>query len=108
MGGYAGAAGRFPCRAAPRVPARTALGNDSTARQVTVLVTGALHRAYGLHGRPPKLSRPEPSTALTFPDPNEREQPLARPIANLRQHHTSHTKKGFTRPLIPPRSCAST
>ncbi|MFJ2559272.1 MULTISPECIES: hypothetical protein [unclassified Streptomyces] len=81
------------------------LGNDTVSRQVTVLVTetGVLHRAHGLYGKQPRLSAPEPSIALTTRNPNfEGENPLARPIADLRRHHASYTTKGYTRALIPP------
>ncbi|MFJ5098959.1 hypothetical protein [Streptomyces sp. NPDC088557] len=81
------------------------LGNDTTARQVTALVTegGYLHRAQGLYGKLPRLSRPERSRAVDSRNPSFRgEHPLARPIADLRRHHTEYTKKGYTRVLIPP------
>ncbi|MFF2231196.1 hypothetical protein [Streptomyces anulatus] len=81
------------------------LGNDSTTRQVTVLVTkgGCLYRAQGLYGKLPRLSRPELSPAVKCRLPSFRgEHPLARPIADLRSHHTAYTKKGYTRVLIPP------
>ncbi|MFI7337050.1 hypothetical protein ACIBUY_03820 [Streptomyces sp. NPDC050085] len=81
------------------------LGNDATGRQVTALVTesGVLHRAQGIYGKLPRVSRPEPSIALTSPNPDFKgENPLARPIAKLREHHVHYTKKGYRRPLIPP------
>ncbi|MER6723062.1 hypothetical protein [Streptomyces halstedii] len=81
------------------------LGNDSTTRQVTVLVTeaGYLHRAQGLYGKLARLSRPERSPAVNNPLPSFRgEHPLARPIADLRRHHAAYTRKGYTRILIPP------
>ncbi|MFI5705274.1 hypothetical protein ACIA78_35190 [Streptomyces xanthochromogenes] len=81
------------------------LGNDTTSRQVTVLVTeaGVLHRAHGLYGKPARLSTPEPSRTLTNRIPAFKgETPLARPLANLRAYHASYTKKGYARTLIPP------
>ncbi|GAA3091517.1 hypothetical protein GCM10017562_73360 [Streptomyces roseofulvus] len=81
------------------------LGNDILTRQVTVLVTesGVLHRAQGLYGKLPRVSPPVPSVALTTSLPDFRgENPLARPIADLRQQHASYTRKGYQRILIPP------
>lgn len=81
------------------------LGKDATSRQVTVLVTesGVMHRAHGPYGKLARLSAPEASLALTTPGRRfEGEQPLARPIAKLREHHATYTKKGYTRALIPP------
>ncbi|MGW1767241.1 hypothetical protein ACWCQL_24635 [Streptomyces sp. NPDC002073] len=81
------------------------LGNDTTGRQVTVLVTarGVMHRTHGLYGKPARLSTPEPSIALTTRSPFfAGEHPLARPLADLRERHASSAKKGFTRALIPP------
>lgn len=81
------------------------LGNDSTTRQVTILVTkgGYLYRAQGPYGKLPRLSRPELSPAVRCRLPSFRgEHPLARPIADLRRHHAAYTKKGYTRVLIPP------
>ncbi|WP_031014012.1 hypothetical protein [Streptomyces sp. NRRL F-5727] len=81
------------------------LGNDTLTRQVTVLVTesGVLHRAQGLYGKLPRIAPPVPSVALTTPLPDFRgENPLARPIADLRQQHASYTRKGYDRILIPP------
>ncbi|MCY0922836.1 hypothetical protein OS965_32630 [Streptomyces sp. H27-G5] len=79
------------------------LGNDATTRQATALVTesGTTFRAHGLYGKLARVSRPEPSMALESPL-RKGENPLARPIANLRAHHAAYTKKGFTRALIPP------
>lgn len=79
------------------------LGNDSTARQATALVTetGTLYRAHGLYGKLVRVSRPEPSMALMSPL-REGEHPLARPIADLRAHYSAYAKKGYTRTLIPP------
>ncbi|MFD8009501.1 hypothetical protein [Streptomyces sp. NPDC059762] len=81
------------------------LGNDTLTRQVTVLVTesGVLHRAQGLYGKLPRVSPPVPSVALTTSLPDFRgENPLARPIADLRLQHASYTRKGYDRTLIPP------
>ena len=81
------------------------LGNDTTTRQVTALVTqsGYLHRAQGIYGKLARLSRPERSPAVNNPIPAfQGEHPLARPIANLRRHHATYTKNGYTRILIPP------
>ncbi|MFF3432214.1 hypothetical protein [Streptomyces sp. NPDC002602] len=81
------------------------LGNDTAGRQVTVLVTetGVTHRAQGLYGKLARVSRPEPSVVLTTTNPCfAGENPLARPIADLREQHASYTRKGFTRALIPP------
>ncbi|WP_181160338.1 hypothetical protein [Streptomyces solincola] len=82
------------------------LGNDAVTRQVTVLVTegGYLHRAQGRYGRSPRMSNPEPSPAVHLNSiaSSRGEHPLARPIANLRQHHTAYTNMGYTRILIPP------
>ncbi|MFD5891273.1 hypothetical protein ACFWHQ_35645 [Streptomyces sp. NPDC060334] len=81
------------------------LGNDISGRQVTVLVTqsGVLHRAHGLYGKLARVSRPEASIVLTTSIPGfAGENPLARPIAELRTHHASYTKRGFVRNLIPP------
>ncbi|WP_338676828.1 hypothetical protein V1460_30540 [Streptomyces sp. SCSIO 30461] len=80
------------------------LGNDTTSRQVTVLVTesGVLHRAQGIYGKLPRLSRPEPSVALSRNSLFKGENPLASPIAALRERHTDYTKKGYSRALIPP------
>lgn len=81
------------------------LGNDASSRQVTVLVTesGVLHRAHGMYGRLPRLSKPEPSHALSGRSPIfEGEHPLARPIASLREQHAGYTKKGYSRTLVPP------
>ncbi|MFJ3520693.1 MULTISPECIES: hypothetical protein [unclassified Streptomyces] len=59
--------------------------------------------AHGLYGKLARLSRPEPSIALTTQNPHfAGENPLARPIADLREHYASYTKKGFTRALVPP------
>ncbi|MEV8318364.1 hypothetical protein AB0Q95_29805 [Streptomyces sp. NPDC059900] len=83
------------------------LGNDTTSRQVTALVTesGVLHRAHGIYGKLPRLSRPEPSHALTTPSPSfQGEHPLARPIAGLREHHARYKAKGYARTLVPPAS----
>ncbi|NML55255.1 hypothetical protein HHL19_29460 [Streptomyces sp. R302] len=81
------------------------LGNDTTGRQVTVLVTetGVLHRAHGLYGRLPRVSPPVASPALAATLPALRgDNPLARRIAELRTEHAAYTRKGYTRPLIPP------
>ncbi|GGX29420.1 hypothetical protein GCM10010353_50800 [Streptomyces chryseus] len=81
------------------------LGNDTTTRQVTVLVTqaGYLHRAQGIYGKLARLSRPERSPAVNTPIPAfQGEHPLARPIADLRRHHAAYTRNGYTRILIPP------
>jgi hypothetical protein len=81
------------------------LGNDTTTRQVTALVTeaGYLHRAQGLYGKLVRLSRPERSPAVNNPIPAfQGEHPLARPIADLRRHHAAYTQKGYIRILIPP------
>ncbi|WP_435059748.1 hypothetical protein [Streptomyces sp. bgisy060] len=81
------------------------LGNDTTTRQVTVLVTetGVLHRAQGLYGKLARLSRPERSPAVNNPIRSfQGEHPLARPIADLRRHHASYMKNGYTRILVPP------
>ncbi|MFI8423637.1 hypothetical protein [Streptomyces sp. NPDC085479] len=81
------------------------LGNDTTTRQVTVLVTqsGYLHRAQGVYGKLARLSRPERSPAVNNPIPSfQGEHPLARPIADLRRHHAAYTTNGYTRILIPP------
>ncbi|MET8981440.1 hypothetical protein ABZX85_38175 [Streptomyces sp. NPDC004539] len=81
------------------------LGNDTTSWQVTVLVTesGVLHRGYGMYGKPPRLSKPQPSRAL---DSRvllaAREHPLTRPIVDLRKYHAGYLKKGYSRTLIPP------
>ncbi|MEU8699957.1 hypothetical protein AB0C61_20250 [Streptomyces sp. NPDC048680] len=83
------------------------LGNDTTSRQVTALVTesGVLHRAQGVYGKLPRFARPEPSHALTTPIPAfQGEHPLARPIASLREHHARFKAKGYIRALIPPAS----
>ncbi|WP_409062457.1 hypothetical protein [Streptomyces sp. SYP-A7185] len=83
------------------------LGNDTTGRQMTALVTetGVLHRAQGIYGKPSRLSRPEPSHALTTPIAALRgEHPLARPIASLREHHARYKAKGYARTLVPPSS----
>lgn len=80
------------------------LGNDTSSRQVTVLVTesGVLHRAHGAYGGLPRLSKPEPSPALYSRSLFKGEHPLARPIAGLREVHTGYTKKGYSRALVPP------
>lgn len=80
------------------------LGNDMSSRQVTVLVTesGVLHRAHGVYGRLPRLSKPEPSRVMDSRTLFEGEHPLARPIASLREHHAGYTKKGYSRALVPP------
>ncbi|MFE7579587.1 hypothetical protein ACFU5Z_33050 [Streptomyces sp. NPDC057521] len=81
------------------------LGNDTTTRQVTALVTeaGYLHRAQGLYGKSARLSRPERSPAVDSPLRSFRgEHPLARPIVALRRYHAEYRKKGYTRVLIPP------
>ncbi|MEW2498535.1 hypothetical protein AB0942_34135 [Streptomyces nodosus] len=81
------------------------LGNDTTGRQATVLVTesGVLHRAQGICGKRPRFSQPEPSIALTSRNPAFKgEHPLARPIGKLREHHAGYTKKGYSSALIPP------
>ncbi|MEU8435461.1 hypothetical protein AB0F18_21600 [Streptomyces sp. NPDC029216] len=79
------------------------LANDVATRQVTALVTetGTMYRAHGLYGKHAQISKPEPSVALLSPV-RAGENPLARPIADLRTHHVTYTKKGFTRALIPP------
>ncbi|MEV0254049.1 hypothetical protein AB0H82_07205 [Streptomyces sp. NPDC050732] len=62
-----------------------------------------MHRAHGPYGKAPRLSRPEPSSALIHESPvRSGESPLARPILHLREHHADYTKRGYTRPLIPP------
>lgn len=81
------------------------LGNDTTTRQVTVLVTqsAVLYRAQGIYGELARLSRPEQSLALSTRNPAfQGEHPLARPIASLRKHHATYTTNGYTRILIPP------
>ncbi|MFB7919532.1 hypothetical protein [Streptomyces sp. NPDC056061] len=82
------------------------LGNDTTGRQVTILVSesGVLYRSHGLYGRPAKLAHPEVPHALAHPNVSlfQGEHPLSRPIADLRNHHTAYTQKGYTRALIPP------
>ncbi|MEU7031410.1 hypothetical protein AB0A60_32540 [Streptomyces sp. NPDC046275] len=80
------------------------LGNDTTTRQVTILVTqsGVLHRAQGLYGKPARLSRPEESPVKGGSPLLAGEHPLARPIAHLRRHHATYTKNGYTRILVPP------
>ncbi|MET9954398.1 hypothetical protein ABZ135_23030 [Streptomyces sp. NPDC006339] len=87
------------------------LGNDTTTRQVTVLVTqsGVLHRAQGLYGRLARLCRPERSPAVNNPLPwFQGEHPLARPVADLRRHHAAYTRDGYTRIRIRRRSYACT
>lgn len=80
------------------------LGDDASSRQVTALVTesGVLHRAHGTYGKLPRLSKPQPSPALYSRTLFEGEHPLARPIAELRKHYADHTKRGYSRALVPP------
>lgn len=84
------------------------LGNDTTTRQVTVLVTqaGYLHRAQGIYGKLARLSRPERSPAVNNPIPAfQGEHPLARPVADTtpRTRRTATPESSSRR-----RSCAWT
>ncbi|MER5890899.1 hypothetical protein ABT160_44375 [Streptomyces sp. NPDC001941] len=80
------------------------LGNDTSARQVTVFVTesGVLHRSHGLYGKLPRLSRPYSSPAVSRGTEPEDARLLARPIAKLREQHAQYKARGYTRNLISP------
>ncbi|MFK0295646.1 hypothetical protein ACIQU6_34980 [Streptomyces sp. NPDC090442] len=81
------------------------LGNDAATRQMTAVLTetGVIHRAQGLYGKLARASKPDSTFALTASNAVLKDEiPLARPVSHLRQLHTSYTKKGYTRALIPP------